>query len=168
MALKNRKAWPYRGSIFFLSAIVLILLLQTTGCMQMIMDAGRSSKPTYQETVSEWPEIQAGEGRVVIYWPPPKPFREVMNISVDGEKDKSTALYYKTFIFIDLKAGKHIVQQASWGKRKEVANFDLQPGETVYVRLGDAPGIATSDDLIPQQHEIYHHFKKPLPFNVQK
>ncbi|MDY6990798.1 MAG: hypothetical protein SWQ30_22375 [Thermodesulfobacteriota bacterium] len=166
--LKNSKATPYRESRIFFIFIVVILLLQTTGCMKMILDPSRSRNMTFEETASAWPAIQKGEGRVVIYWPPPKPFREVMNISIDGEKDKSTGLNYKTFVFIDLKAGKHIVEQSSWGKKTEVANFQLQPEDTVYVRVGDSPGIVTPTDVMAHRYDINHYYKKALPFNAQK
>jgi hypothetical protein len=148
--------------------VVSLLLVQTTGCMQVLWDTARSSKATFQETTSAWPEISKGEGRVVIYWPPPTPFREVMKISLDGDKSKTTGLYYKTFVFIDLKAGTHTVEQSYWGKKTEVAKIELKPGEIVFVKVGKTSEVVRQKVAEKSLTEIYHHYKKALPFNVQK
>ena len=153
--------------------------VQMAGCMAVVHNAAVGNLPTYAETEAQWPKLGEGKGRVVIYWPR-LPLggvgvggMKILDINVDDACE--AAITDQTFVFIDLRAGRHRV---TYGGRtlfdsKQVLEFDVGEGEIKYIRLNiiqfsNIPALEIASQGARAQLEadsIHHAFKESLPLN---
>ncbi len=159
------------------AAISIPMVLTLAGCGAMVHNAVVKSLPSYEQTKNTWPSIPDGMGRVVIYYPrlPAAGFGlggyDSRSVLVDDTN--KTSLADQTFVYIDLKSGKHTVMYKGNMYKKREVSFGLLENELKFVEItygqGGSPLPEVVSETVAEKAliEIKHGYKNSLAFDKQ-
>lgn len=127
-------------------SLILILVVTLSGCVGGVLRGGMTDKTTYQETLINMPNINAGEGRIFIYSPKGGP--DIMStlgvidfISIGKDIFRFGG---ESYFYLDIKAGSHhvttteVVKPGFKNKKqygKNSTEISVPEGEVVYMRI---------------------------------
>ena len=172
--MENKNCLIKRSLLF---GMLLVIVLGTSGCFQMIGASMHNSAvkkfPTYDDTKAAWGPIPPDHGRIVIFYPriamggvmPGGIGGAGVGIKIDNIRG---GLIDQTFVFIDMPAGKHVLSYTGgiiFGP--DPTEFNIVPGEVTYLRaLGktNPMDIKEAETLLA---DIYHYYRLPLPYDKQ-
>ena len=169
------------GKKFSLGSLWLLLfgvLFVFSGCMGIVGSAVISSFPTYQETVDGWPDIEAGKGRVVVYYVKQEGSGlvgpSVASLKIDDDRNLRASFSDRTFVFADLAEGAHSLELKCAVLRKcRDTGIQIKAGETLYVKVDNdkkyfqSLQLIDEDEAIEELKPLHHNFKKPLSIYYQ-
>jgi hypothetical protein len=131
---------------FFISCLIVVAVLSTTGCMGMaIRHFEKGTESSYSELKSSLAPVPAGSGRLFLYMVDGGPNPLLTTTGYMGFCTVDEDVYGvmgKTYWYIDLPTGNHritancspgILGRVYYGKN--VADFDLKEGEIKYCRI---------------------------------
>jgi len=152
-----------------LGTLILIPTVLLAGCAEMIMESIANSFSTYDETAQNWPEIPAGQGRIVLFTPSKNPIFSYCEITIDNKE--YGGMLEGTFIFQDLDQGEHLLACAN--NKAPSLSLDVAAGETVYLKKyksveGKSPFILIEEqDIYENMKDVNHAFESAIPYDQQ-
>jgi hypothetical protein len=141
----------------------------TTGCGYAIRESLLSKAHTYADTKASWGGIPDGYSRVIILCPGDA-VRDSISmlknpwVHIDDTKGWG-AVGPTTFIFVDLPAGKHSINDVSTNSKP--VEFSVVPNDITYVKFDRDFKLISKEEAEPLLMKMRHNYKKPLPFDKQ-
>ena len=152
----------------------LFCTISLSGCMNKVMNMVANSFPTYEATVSSWPQLDENHSRIVfftldrklyeIFIGPYEPFSEpYCDVIIDGVD--YAGRFPGTFFFIDVVVGEHTI----FCTKKDASKITLNTkgGEIVYIGGGAPLKIFKVQDIQDQLKLLNHGFDEALPYDDQ-
>lgn len=158
-----------------ISGILAALVVSLSGCLsggpgvpsipEMMQYQAVSKFPTFAETEAAWRPIPAEHGRVVVFV---HGGIDVLGIRVGFEDGKNVFLLNKTFVFIDLPAGKHSMKLLGMILiGPEPVEFVVAPGDITYLRVAGRKNPLDAKEAQAFLPVVHHRYRLPLPFDQQ-